>query len=163
MIILGIDPGTATTGWAIIEGDRNKQKLIGYGSITTSKIKDQSIRLEEIYDQCRIIIKKYKPDFLAIEKLFFNTNLKTALNVSQTHGVVRLAGQKAKIQTFEYTPLQVKSIITGYGRAEKKQIQYMICQILHLDNKVTQDDTADAIAVALTHCYNYKDTKRKRY
>lgn len=157
MMILGIDPGTATTGWAIVEGDRSRQKLVDCGSILTSKIKNQSVRLEEIYDQCSAIIKKYHPDFLAIEKLFFNKNLKTALIVSQTHGVVRLAGQKAKVETVEYTPLQVKLSITGYGRADKKQIQYMISQLLHFKKKVTQDDTADAIAVALCHCYNMKN------
>ena len=154
MTVLGIDPGTATTGWAVVTGGVHSQSLISCGSIVTSKLKDQSVRLEEIYDEVCGFIKKYKPGVLAIEQLFFNNNLKTAMIVSQTHGVIRLAGQKLSIPTVEYTPLEIKMAITGYGRAEKKQIQYMVAKLLKLDKKVTQDDTADAIAVALVHCYN---------
>lgn len=154
MIIFGVDPGTATTGWAAISGDRHKQKLLVCGSIITSKLKDHSTRLEEIYDQLSQKIKEFKPDVLAIEKLFFNTNQKTALMVGQTHGVVRLAAVKAGIKTIEYTPLEVKMAITGYGRAEKKQIQYMIGKLLKLEKPIIKDDIADAVAIALCHCYN---------
>lgn len=154
MIILGIDPGTATTGWAIIKGEKNKQQLIACGLLETSKNTSQSERLLKIYEGILKIIKKHKPTVLAIEKLFFNTNQKTALLVGQTHGVIRLAGAKNKIKTVEYTPLEVKMAITGYGRAEKKQIQYMIEKLLKLPEKISQDDTADAVAIALCHCYN---------
>ncbi len=154
MIIFGIDPGTATTGWAAIEASPQKQKLIECGLIITSKIKNHAVRLEEIFDQISAKLKRHKPEIVVIEKLFFNTNLKTALLVGQTHGVVKLAAQKLRISSIEYTPLQVKMAITGYGRADKKQIQYMVKQLLKLPDKVTQDDTADAIAIALTHCYN---------
>lgn len=156
MIIFGVDPGTAITGWAVIEGNRNSQKLLGCGAILTSKTKDQAARLEEIFDGILKKLREYKPDILSIEKLFFNTNLKTALIVGQTHGVVRLAAAKAGVLTVEYTPLQVKMSITGYGRADKKQIQYMVGKLLKLKKEITQDDTADAIAIALCHCYNSK-------
>lgn len=154
MIIFGVDPGIATTGWAAISGDRHNQKLLDCGSIITSKLRDQGERLEEIYDTISRKIKELKPEVLAIEKLFFNTNQKTALIVGQTHGVVRLAAIKAGIKTIEYTPLEVKMSITGYGRAEKKQIQYMIAKLLKMTEKITKDDIADAVAIALTHCYN---------
>lgn len=156
MIIFGVDPGTAITGWAVIKGDRNSQKLLGCGAILTSKNKDQAVRLEEIFDEITKQLRKFKPNILSIEKLFFNTNLKTALIVGQTHGVVRLAAVKAGVKTVEYTPLEVKMSITGYGRADKKQIQYMVGKLLKLQKEVKQDDTADAIAIALTHCYNNK-------
>lgn len=156
MIIFGVDPGTASTGWAVVKSEKNRQKLIAYGVILTSKTKDHSIRLAEIYDGIFTKLKKFKPDFLAIEKLFFNTNLKTAMFVGQTHGVVRLAAVKAGVLTVEYTPLEVKMSITGYGRADKKQIQYMVEKLLKLKKKIKQDDTADAIAIALCHCYNKK-------
>lgn len=154
LCILGIDPGLATTGWAVIKGNYNKQQLLDCGLITTSKTQDHGIRLEQIYDQVFKKIKELKPDVVAIEKLFFNTNAKTALLVGQTHGIVKLAAQKAKIPSIEYTPLQIKMTITGYGRADKKQIQFMIKNLLHLDKEIKQDDTADAIAIALCHCYN---------
>lgn len=154
MIIFGVDPGTAITGWAVIEGNRNSQKLLECGAILTSKNQDQAARLEEIFDGILKKLREYKPDILSIEKLFFNTNLKTALIVGQTHGVVRLAAAKAGVLTVEYTPLQVKMSITGYGRADKKQIQYMVGKLLKLKKEIKQDDTADAIAIALTHCYN---------
>lgn len=154
MIIFGVDPGTAITGWAVISGDRQKQKLLDCGSIITSKLKDQGARLEEIYDGILKKLHEFKPVVLAIEKLFFNTNQKTALVVGQTHGVVRLAAAKAGIKTVEYTPLEVKMAITGYGRAEKKQIQYMIGKLLKLKEPIIKDDVADAVAIALCHCYN---------
>ncbi len=162
MIVFGVDPGTATTGWAIIKGDRNKQKLLGCGSIITSKLSDQGARLEEIYDGISEKIKDFKPDILAIEKLFFNTNQKTALIVGQTHGVVRLAATKAGIKTVEYTPLEVKMAITGYGRADKNQIQYMVQKLIFFPQSNFQDDVYDAVAIALCHCYNRTNNKEQR-
>lgn len=158
MIVFGVDPGTATTGWAVISGDRNKQGLVSCGSVITSKLKDHGERLEEIYDAISQKIKETRPTVLAIEKLFFNTNAKTALLVGQTHGIVRLAARKAGIKTIEYTPLEVKMAITGYGRAEKKQIQYMIGKLLKLKEPIIKDDVADAVAIALCHCYNFHVT-----
>ncbi len=154
MIIFGVDPGIADTGWAVVDGNNTKQTLIAGGLIKTAKTTDQSRRLEEIFDSLQKKLKEYKSEILAVEKIFFNTNLKTAMTVAQTHGIVRLAARKAKIEVVEYTPLQVKISITGYGRAEKKQVQYMVKNILKLKTGISQDDTADAIAVALTHCYN---------
>lgn len=156
MIVFGVDPGTATTGWAVISGDSQKHQLIKCGSIVTSKTKDHSERLEEIYDGILQKLRKFKPEVVSLEELFFNTNLKTAMRVGQTHGVIRLAARKMRIPTVEYTPLEVKMSITGYGRADKKQIQYMVGKLLRLSSKISQDDTADAIAIALTHCYNVR-------
>ncbi len=156
MLILGIDPGTATTGWALVSKVNSEYKLVCQGAIVTSKDKDQSERLAQIYDFCRSVIKKYKPTEVAIERLFFNKNLKTALTVMQTHGVVRLAAFQAGTRAYEYTPLQVKMAITGYGKAEKQQVQYMVFQLLKLPAHIKQDDTADAIAIALCHLYNFK-------
>lgn len=156
MIVFGVDPGVATTGWAVIKSSKNLQQLVACGAILTSKIKDQNIRLKEIYEKITAKLDFYQPDYLVIENLFFNTNLKTAIQVSQAHGVVRLAAVNLRIKTVGYTPLEVKTSITGYGRADKKQIQYMVFKLLKLKEKINKDDVADAIAIALTHCYNMK-------
>lgn len=156
MKVLGIDPGTATTGWAVVAKEGGQVRLISCGAIITSKLKDQGERLAEIYEKIDKIIVKYKPECVAIERLFFNKNLKTALTVGQTHGVVRLAAWKRGIVGVEYTPLQVKMAITGYGRADKEQIQYMVTKLLKLKIKESQDDTADAMAIALCHIFNSK-------
>jgi crossover junction endodeoxyribonuclease RuvC len=152
MIILGIDPGLATTGWSIIKNN-GKQELIAYNCILTSPKKQSSERLLEIYKAVGKIIKKYKPQVLCLEKLFFNTNVTTAFAVGEARGVIKICAFLHKIPLFEFTPLQVKSSIVGYGRAEKKQVQQMVKMLLHLKDIPKPDDAADAVAVALTYCF----------
>jgi crossover junction endodeoxyribonuclease RuvC len=149
--ILGIDPGTATTGWAVIEEKDCKLKAVAYGSINTPKDKSEENRLYEIHRDLLEIIKKYQPKEAAIEKIFFFKNQKTVIPISQSRGAILLTLEQKRIKIFGYTPLQVKQAITGYGRAEKKQIQLMAKSILSLKSIPKPDDTADAIAVAVCH------------
>ncbi len=157
MIIIGIDPGTATTGYAIIQtkNKNEKPKVIDFGCIITHTSSSIGERLEIIYDQAHSLIKKYKPDLVSVENLFFFKNLKTAMPVSQAKGVILLAVAKNKIPILEFTPLQVKMTVVGYGRAEKKQVQEMTKQLLDLSSfDVKQkdrkkDDAFDALGIAL--------------
>ncbi len=149
--ILGIDPGTATTGWGIISEEKKEPKLEVYGCIETSKHKTTVERLKEIASDLEEIIEKYKPDEVAVEDLFFFKNLKTAIKVAQARGVLLLIPGRKNIPVFEYTPLQVKQALTGYGRAEKSQIQWMVKEILKLSEIPKPDDAADALAVAICH------------
>ncbi len=153
MKILGIDPGIERLGWAILLKENNKMTAVDYDCLFTKKELSPSKRLEELYDGVSKIIKKYTPEEVAVEDLFFNTNIKTAITVGQARGVIMLAAQKQNLKLFSYTPLAIKMAITGYGRAEKEQMQKMVKNILHLDKIPTPDDTADALAVALTHCF----------
>lgn len=154
--ILGIDPGTATTGWAIIEQKENNLQAFAYGLIKTSKSKTDEQRILEISQDLDKIIKKYTPQEAAIEKLFFFKNQKTIIEVGQARGAVLLTLIQKNIKIFSYTPLQVKQSMTGYGRAEKKQMQFMAKNILGLKKIPSVDDTADAIAVALCHLSSRK-------
>lgn len=156
MIILGIDPGLGRCGYGVIELISNKPKAIDYGCIFTDKDSETPRRLLDLSDKINSIIKKYKPDVLAIEDLFFNTNAKTVIKIGQAQGVIMLAAQKNNIPVFSYPPLEIKMAITGYGRAEKCQIQKMVKNILHLTEIPEPDDTADALAVALTYSLVYK-------
>ncbi len=156
MNILGIDPGTATTGWAILKERTGVIKPIAYGHISTSPQKSTGSRLLEVAKDIEEIIKKYKPQESAIEDIFFFKNVKTAVKVSQSRGAMLLTLQKEGIKIFEYTPLQVKQAITGYGRAEKKQVQLIVKNILKLKEIPRPDDTADAIAIALCHLQSRK-------
>jgi crossover junction endodeoxyribonuclease RuvC len=149
--IMGIDPGTAIVGWGIITEDKKNPIMEAYGCIETSKHKSDVDRLKEVADDIRELIIKYKPDEVAIEELFFFKNLKTAIKVAQARGVLLLIVKEARVGIFEYTPLQVKQAITGYGRAEKKQIQVMVKSILGLKDIPKPDDAADALAIALCH------------
>ena len=152
LIILGFDPGYAIVGYGVIEKDRKcGVRPTDYGVITTPKDESMAIRLSIIYDQINVLIDKFKPDAIAIEELFFNTNTKTAINVAQARGVIVLCSNKFCGCLFEYTPLQIKQAITGNGRAEKHQIQYMVRMMLGLKAIPKPDDAADALAVALTH------------
>jgi crossover junction endodeoxyribonuclease RuvC len=151
MKILGIDPGTATTGWAVIEEIKKNTRLIACGCINTSKIHSDEERLVEIGKDLLSIIKKYKPDEAAIEDLFFFKNLKTAITVAQARGVILYEIKKNLVPLFSYTPLQVKQALTGYGRADKKQIQLMVKNILNLKCVPKPDDAADAVAIAICH------------
>jgi len=149
--VLGVDPGTATTGWAIIEETNCKLKAIAYGSINTPKEKTESARLSEISRDLSRVIKKYRPQEAAIEKLFFFKNQKTVIPVAESRGAVLLTLEQRNVKVSGYTPLQVKQALTGYGRAEKKQIQQMAKDILNLKSLPQPDDVSDAIAVAICH------------
>ena len=150
MVILGIDPGYAIVGYGII--DTNKPNMvIDYGAITTPKEDSMPIRLEAIDSSLKFLFDKYKPDVVAIEELFYFKNQKTVIQVAQARGVIVLACQKYCGNIYEYTPLQIKQALTGQGRAEKKQVQYMVKAILGLNSIPQPDDAADALAVAICH------------
>ncbi len=150
MVILGIDPGYAIVGYGII--DTSKQNMVvDYGAITTPKEDSMPTRLEAIDSSLKFLFEKYKPDVVAIEELFYFKNQKTVIQVAQARGVIVLACQKYCGNIFEYTPLQIKQALTGNGRAEKAQIQYMVKAILGLNSIPKPDDAADALAVAICH------------
>ncbi|MCR5151164.1 MAG: crossover junction endodeoxyribonuclease RuvC [Clostridiales bacterium] len=153
MIVLGIDPGYAIVGCGIVDYKNNRFAMRYYGAITTDAHTPFNIRIETIFDRTDELIKKYRPDAMAIEKLFFNTNQKTAIDVAQARGALILAAQKNKLPIAEYTPLQVKQSVVGYGRAEKKQVQEMTRILLNLDKIPKPDDAADALAMAICHCH----------
>ncbi len=153
MIILGIDPGYAIVGYGVIDYRNNHFNVIDYGAILTEAKMPFNQRLEKIYDDLEIIIKKYAPEAMSLEKLFYNNNAKTVIDVSQARGVIMLAAQKNGVRVFEYTPLQVKQSVVGYGRAEKKQVQEMTRRILALEKVPKPDDTADALAMAICHAH----------
>jgi len=160
MIILGIDPGTARTGFGIIKKtkDKNKLKTIDYGCITTDSTLSDGKRLKIINDELNKLIKKYQPDILTVENVYFFKNLKTAMPVSQAKGVILLTAAKKKIPVYEFTPLQVKMTIVGYGRADKKQIQKIVKVLLNLKEVPRPDDAADALAIAICCAYSLEGT-----
>ena len=151
MRVLGIDPGTAIVGYSIIDYKNNKIQLIDYGCIYTNKEDSLSLRLEQVYLRVESLINLYKPDNMAIEELFFFKNQKTIISVAQSRGVIILKAQLSGLDIYNYTPLQVKTGITGYGRANKKQVQEMTKIILKLSEIPKPDDAADAIAIAINH------------
>ncbi len=151
MVILGIDPGFAIVGYGIINKDNNGLSVIDYGTICTSKDENLATRLAIVYKGISALIDKYKPDCFAIEEIFYFKNQTTIIPVSQARGVIVLAAVQKMSNLFEYTPLQIKQALTGNGRAEKKQVQYMVKSILGLDKVPKPDDAADALAVAITH------------
>ncbi|HLS53048.1 MAG TPA: crossover junction endodeoxyribonuclease RuvC [Tissierellaceae bacterium] len=151
MIILGIDPGIAIVGYGLIECRGNSFKAIEYGTIVTDSKLLFPDRLKIVYDKLGEIIDEYKPNDMAIEELFFNKNIKTAIKVGQARGVEILAGVNKGLDIYEYTPLQIKQAIVGYGRAEKRQVQEMVKLLLNLKEIPKPDDAADALAVAICH------------
>lgn len=151
MRILGIDPGYAIVGYGVLEFDNVHFKTVNYGAITTNPETPFDKRLEEIYNDTASVIEMFKPDCMSIEKLYFNTNITTGIDVAQARGVIMLAAAQRDVPIFEYTPLQVKVAVTGYGRAEKHQMQEMTKNILHLKEIPKPDDTADALAIAICH------------
>ncbi len=153
-VILGIDPGYAIVGYGLINYEKNRFSVIDYGAITTEAKTPFNQRLQIIFNSLTDIIEKYKPEAMAIEKLFYNTNAKTVIDVAQARGVIMLAAQLKGITAFEYTPLQVKQSVVGYGRAEKKQVQEMTRVILNLEKIPKPDDTADALAMAICHAHS---------
>ena len=154
MIILGIDPGYAILGWGVIEKTGNHFRTIDYGAVTTDKDMEMPDRLEALYNGLREIIEEYRPEEASIEKLFFNTNTTTAINVGQARGVAILACVKGGLKVSEYTPLEIKMALVGYGRADKKQVQFMVKTMLNLSSVPKPDDTADALAAALCHAHS---------
>lgn len=154
MIILGIDPGYAIVGYGVIKYEANRFSVLDYGAITTPAGMPFVERLENIYNDLNMIFQKYQPQAMAIEKLFYNTNAKTVIDVAQARGVTVLAARQNKADIFEYTPLQVKQSVVGYGRAEKKQVQEMTRVILNLEKVPKPDDTADALAMAICHAHS---------
>lgn len=151
MVILGIDPGYAIVGWGIVEYSHSKFRVLAYGAITTESDTPFPERLQQIYNDMCYLFEKYKPDAMSMEKLFYNSNQKTVIDVAQARGVITLAAQMYQKDIFEYTPLQVKQSVTGYGRAEKKQVMEMTKNILGLKSVPKPDDTADALAMAICH------------
>ncbi len=151
MRIIGIDPGTGILGFGIIEVTRSKPQLVDAGVIRTPVNEDDAVRLATIYEELTDIIVDTKPTVMSVEKLFFAQNVTTAMTVAQARGVILLCGQQVGLQIFEYTPLQIKQAVTGYGRADKKQMQEMVRVILQLKVAPRPDDCADALAAAITH------------
>jgi len=155
MKVLGIDPGTGRVGWGIVEHEGGVDSLVECGCYETKVNSELPERLLKIHIFLKDIITKFKPDILAVESLFFATNVKTAFDVGAARGVILLAGEEAKLPIFQYTPLQIKSSLVGYGQAEKHQIQFMVTKILHLKEVPKPDDAADAVAIALTHIFHH--------
>lgn len=163
MRIIGIDPGYAIVGYGILDCAASKFRTLDYGVITTSAKTPLEDRLEIIYNRLDLLIKKYKPDVISVEELFFHTNLKTAISVAQARGVILLCAKKNGVEIFEYTPLQVKQAVVGYGRAEKNQVIAMTSALLGLDKPPKPDDAADALAVAICHGHTGGSALRKYY
>ena len=152
MKILGIDPGMAIVGYGLVECEDDDVRLISSGSIQTKKNTREASRLLEIYNDMETIIEKYKPDAVAIEKLFFFRNRTTVMPVAHARGVIMLVLEKHNIPIFEYTPMEVKQVLTGYGRAEKKEVQQMVeISVVNKEKLPKLDDTVDAIAIAICH------------
>ena len=157
MLVLGVDPGTTDTGFGLVEEKNNNLFYMSSGTIKTSKKFDMSMRLQAIYVEIEKIISTFKPDAVIIEKGFYSKNVQTAIKLGQVNGVVMLASVNAGIPVFEYSPLEVKLAVVGYGAAKKEQVQYMVYQILKLKEHVNTEHAADALAVAICHI------NRKRY
>lgn len=154
MIILGIDPGYAIVGYGVIKYDGVHYTTLDYGAVTTPAKTAFTTRLEMIYDGITEVMTKWKPEVLSIEELFFNSNTTTAIDVAQARGVILLAAVKCSVPVYEYTPLQVKQAVVGYGRAEKKQVMEMTRMLLNLKKVPKPDDTADALAMAICHAHS---------
>lgn len=156
MIVLGIDPGTATTGYGLVKDSPQGAELVTYGVILTPKTAPMGERLIQIYEQVGILLREHRPDTAAVEKLFFQKNVSTAMTVGQARGVVMLALAQAKIDVGEYTPNEVKHAVAGYGSADKPQMQQMVRTLLNLREIPKPDDAADALAIAICHLHSYK-------
>jgi crossover junction endodeoxyribonuclease RuvC len=158
MLALGIDPGTAICGYGVVNLEGSHLKALDYGAIETSSKMSTEDRLAIIHHEIDVLIKKYKPDVMGVEMLFFNKNVRTAITVAQARGVILLAAAQNSVRLTEFTPLQVKQAVVGYGNATKEQVIYMTQRLLNLPSKPHPDDVADALAVAIctTHCSNIR-------
>ncbi|MBR2927251.1 MAG: crossover junction endodeoxyribonuclease RuvC [Clostridia bacterium] len=154
MIILGIDPGLAIVGWGVVEYRNSRFSTLAYGSLQTPAGMPTEERLQRIWEGMCELIERYHPDELSIEELFFNTNITTGIRVAEARGVILLAAQQKGLRIQEYTPLQVKQAVVGYGRAEKKQVITMVTMLLGLEKPPKPDDTADALALAICHAHS---------
>ena len=154
MTILGIDPGTATMGWGVVRQDGNRLHYVQHGAIVTPSKWEMPRRLGRLFDGVTELVRGYRPETVAVEELFFNTNVTTAITVGQARGVALLAAYKAGVAVAEYTPLQVKQAITSYGRAEKRQVQEMVKTLLNLREIPKPDDAADGLAIAICHAFS---------
>ena len=163
MIILGIDPGLAIVGWGVVEERGGKIRPLGYGAIRTPAGTRTEERLAGIYRDLHTVIDHFKPDEMAVEELFFNTNITTGIRVAEARGVLLLSAAQAGVEIFEYTPLQVKQAVVGYGRAEKKQVISMVTMLLSLREPPKPDDTADALAIAICHAHSGASRLRAYY
>ncbi len=161
MRILGIDPGYAIVGYGVVDYNKNRFVTVGYGAITTKAHTPLEDRLLDIYNDTLTVIDKFGPDEISIEKLYFNTNSTTAISVAEARGVIILAAKQRGVKVNEYTPLQVKQAVTGYGRAEKHQVMEMVKNLLNLAKIPKPDDTADALAIAICHGH-YSDSVLRR-
>jgi len=158
MIILGIDPGLASTGWAIVKKE-SSNNLVDCGCFRTAAGLDFSTRLGHLFQAVEDLIKRFSPEVMAVEELFFAQNVKTAIKVAQAQGVIKLAGARLGLKVAEYAPLNIKMAITGYGRGDKKQIEFMVKKLLNLDREIKPSHAADAAAVALTHIFTNQNLK----
>lgn len=154
MIIVGIDPGYAIVGYGVVQYSNNRYKVLDYGVFTTPSAMPLPTRLLKVFDDTTVLLEKWKPDALSIEEIFFTTNAKTAVAVSEARGAIIVASEKLRIPVFEYTPLQVKSSVVGYGKAEKCQVQDMTKVLLNLKSIPKPDDAADALAIAICHAHS---------
>lgn len=154
MIVLGIDPGIAIVGFGVVQKEGHRLKPLQYGCIVTKAGLRTETRLKQIYDAMTQLMEKYEPDVMAIEQLFFNRNVTTAFTVAQARGVMLLVAEEANVTVAEYTPLQVKQAVVGYGKAEKHQVQEMVKMLLKLKDKPKPDDVADALAIAICHAHS---------
>ena len=161
MKILGLDPGNAITGYGLITAEKGGYRLEEFGALRTPASMTQEKSVQLLYDKLNELLLRIKPDQVAIEELIFNRNITTAVPVGQARGVLLLACAQKGLPVAEYTPLQVKQALTGYGRAEKKQIQYMVCRLLQMDAPPKNDDAADALAIAITHANYYRGAMLK--
>ena len=153
MRVLGIDPGYAIVGWGVVDYQGNRFSPVGFGAVTTAAGVDFEKRLEQVYQGVKEVFETYRPEALSIEKLFYQHNQTTVIGVAEARGVILLAAAQAGVSIFEYTPMQVKQSVSGYGMAVKKQVQEMTRILLHLPTVPKPDDTADALAMAITHCH----------
>jgi crossover junction endodeoxyribonuclease RuvC len=151
MVIMGVDPGTALMGYGVVDYHKNQFKLLTYGVLRTHKEEAQGHRLKALFHGLNALMDTYRPEHVAVETLFFNKNTKTALTVGQARGIALLSASLRELALFEYTPLQVKQGVVGYGKADKKQIQFMVRAILNLTDIPKPDDAADALAIAICH------------
>lgn len=161
MRILGVDPGYAILGWGILDMKGNSFSVVDFGAITTDSTMKMPVRLGHLYTELSAIIEKYRPDEASVEELFFNSNAKTAILVGEARGVAVLACVNGGLAVSEYTPLQIKQALVGYGRAEKQQVQAMVKAILNLDEVPKPDDTADAVAAAICHGHSSGNRAQK--
>ena len=156
MIILGIDPGLATIGWGVIDSDGNRHRMLQYGVLTTGAKSALPVRLRSIFEGIGQLIEIFSPDHIAVEELFFARNVTTALSVGSARGAILVAAAQYTENLYEYTPMQIKQAVAGYGKADKQQVQSMVRLLLGLDEVPRPDDAADALAVAITHAHSAK-------